>query len=338
MTKDGKIGWGVIGASNIAHEHMIPAIRAQEDSEVVAVTSGSRERGQAYAAENGIPRFHDTLDALLADSAVDAVFIGTINDRHRDQTLQSAAAGKHVLCEKPLALTLEDARSMVDACAAAGVVMGTNHHIRNAATVRALHDAIQAGRIGRPLAARVVQAGFLRPFLHTWRVNNPTAGGGVELDIGVHCADTLRFLLDDELEEVAAFSQSTGLATEGLADHAMALVRMASGLIADLHMGHNMKYSGTSLEVHGTEGSLFARDVLTQLPVGEVILRTAEGEEKLVCGHEPPYQRAVRKFNDAVKGGDGPAASGEDGVRSLAVALAILESAATGRRVAVPRG
>ena len=99
----------------------------------------------------------------LADPAVDIVYVSTTNELHRPQTLAAAAAGKHVLCEKPLALTVAEAREMVAACRAAGVVMGTNHHLRNAATHRAMRDAIAAGRIGRPLFARVFHAVYLPP-------------------------------------------------------------------------------------------------------------------------------------------------------------------------------
>jgi len=125
--------------------------------------------------------------------------------------LAAAVAGKHVLCEKPLALTLDDAVAMRDACAAAGVVMGTNHHLRNAATHRTMRRLLGEGAIGRPLAARVFHAVSLPADLRTWRVQRPDAGGGVPLDITVHDADALRFLLDDEVVEVGALTASQGL-------------------------------------------------------------------------------------------------------------------------------
>ena len=115
-----KLGWALVGASTIAAEWMIDAIRAQGDCDVVAVMSSSAERGAAYAREHGIGGSCDTIDALLADPAVDIVYISTTNELHLEQTLAAAAAGKHVLCEKPLALTVPDARRMVEACAAAG--------------------------------------------------------------------------------------------------------------------------------------------------------------------------------------------------------------------------
>src|SRR5688500_12491652 len=132
------LGWGLVGASTIAREWMIPAINAQPDGRVVAVTGGDPARVARYAAEQGIPRAHASLAALLAEPEVDVVYVSATNERHHGPTLAAARAGKHVLCEKPLALTLAEAREMVAVCRAAGVVLGTNHHLRNAVTHRAL--------------------------------------------------------------------------------------------------------------------------------------------------------------------------------------------------------
>ncbi len=336
MTDD--IGWGLIGASTIAREWMIPAFRAQLDSDVVAVMSSDASRGRAYADQNKIAKSYHSVDELLADPSVRAVYISTTNELHRDQVIAAAAAGKHVLCEKPLALTLEDARRMVDACAEAGVVMGTNHHLRNAATHRKIRELVQTRRIGTPVAARVFHAVFLPEHLQTWRIDNPAAGGGVILDITVHDADTLRFDLADEPEEVVSLTQRAALAKAGLEDGVMAIIRFQSGLIAQLHDGFTLGHAGTGLEVHGTEGSIIARDVMTQQPMGSVLLRTAAGEEQIAVEHENLYERAVRLFNAAVRGDGTPAATGEDGIRSLALALSVAQAARTGQRSTVVRG
>src|SRR5205085_5662416 len=196
------LGWGLIGASDIAATRMIPAIAAQPDSRVVAVMSSTIERARQFAHDHNIPRAYDRLEDILADPAVDVVYVSTTNDRHKEQTLAAAQAGKHVLCEKPLALSLDDAQAMVEACRGAGVVLGTNHHLRNAATHRTLRRLIADGAIGRPLAVRVFHAIYLPPRLHGWRLSKPEAGAGVILDITVHDADTLRFVLDDEVTRV----------------------------------------------------------------------------------------------------------------------------------------
>ena len=333
-----RFGWGLIGASTIAKEWVIGAIRAQAGAEVAAVMSSSAARAADYAKANGIARAYDSVDALLADPKVDAVYISTTNELHKEQTLAAAAAGKHVLCEKPLALSVGHAREMVEACRAARVVMGTNHHLRNAASHGAIRAAIKAGRIGTPLSARVFHAVFLPPHLQGWRITRPEAGGGVILDITVHDVDTLRFILDDNPVEVTALAQSGGMAAAGLEDAAMAVFRFKSGLIAQTHDGFTTKYAGHGIEVHGTEGSLFGRDVMSQRPVGSVTLRTEAGEETLPLSAENLYERSLRAFHAAMRGEGQPAASGEDGVWSLAAGVATMESAKTGRVVKIDPG
>lgn len=329
--------WGLIGASTIAREWVIGAIRAT-GGEVISVMSTNAERGKTYAAEQGIARSVTSLADLLSDPEIDAVYISTTNELHRDQALAAAKAGKHILCEKPLAMSLEDARGMVKAAKEAGVVMATNHHLRNAATHRAMREAIKAGRIGTPLSARVFHAVYLPPHLQGWRIDKPEAGGGVILDITVHDADTLRFVLDSDPAEAIAFSQAGGMGKAGLEDAVMGVLRFANGVIAQFHDGFTTKFAETGLEVHGTEGSLIGRNVMTQRPIGTVTLRDADGEQDLPLDPRNLYETALSAFHAAIAGNGKPSATGEDGVWSLATGLAVVEAARTGRTVRIEPG
>jgi 1,5-anhydro-D-fructose reductase (1,5-anhydro-D-mannitol-forming) len=325
--------WGLIGTSTIAAEHMIDAFRAN-GGEITAIMSANPERAAQYAVKHGIAKSTSTLKELVDSTDVDAVYVSTTNELHRDHVFAAAASGKHVLCEKPLALTLTDARAMVVECRKHGVVMGTNHHLRNAATHRAMREAIKAGRIGRPLFARVFHSVYLPPHLQGWRIQRPEAGGGVTLDITVHDADTLRFVLDDEPASVVAMTSHSGMGKAGLEDGVMGVIRFSSGLLAQFHDGFTTRYAITGFEVHGDEGSLIARDCMTQSPKGDVLLRSGSGEELLKLDHEKLYVRSVRLFQAAVDGQGAPSATGEDGVKSLSVALSVREAARSG--VATP--
>jgi 1,5-anhydro-D-fructose reductase (1,5-anhydro-D-mannitol-forming) len=327
------IRWGLIGASTIAKEWVIGAIRAT-GGEIASVMSSDPTRAAAYARDNGIPHGTTDLEALLG-SGIDAVYISTTNELHRAQTLAAARAGKHVLCEKPLDLSVAGAREMVAACRDAGVVMGTNHHLRNAGTHRAMRQAIAEGRIGKPLFARVFHAVYLPPHLQGWRITTPTAGAGVVMDITVHDADTLRFVLGEEPVEVAAMVQEGGMGSAGIETGVMGTVRFQSGLLAQFHDAFTTRYAGTGFEVHGTDGSLIGRDCMTQRPLGDVMLRTAEGDEPLPIDRTNLYERALDAFHAAIRGDGHPAASGEDGVRSLALAAAVLDAARSGRTTRV---
>ncbi len=337
MTEDKQMtGWGLIGASTIAAEHMVGAIRAQNGHDVVAIASGSSQRANQFSQLHAIASAYDSVQALLADPVVHAVYISSTNDRHHAQVLAAAAAGKHVLCEKPLAMNVADALSMVAACRYAGVVMATNHHLRNAATHRKIRELIQAGAIGKPLFARVFHAVYLPPHLQGWRLDKPQAGGGVILDITVHDMDTLRFILDAEPIEATGMTQSTTLASQGLEDGVMAVVRFDNGVLAQLHDAFTVRYASTGIEIHGEKGSIVGRDVMTQQPVGDILLRTEHGDQSVPVTHESLYERGVAAFCAAMQGAGRPAATAEDGVRSLAAALAVAQACRTGTTVTIP--
>ncbi|TIX99968.1 MAG: Gfo/Idh/MocA family oxidoreductase, partial [Mesorhizobium sp.] len=176
---------------------------------------------------------------------------------------------------------------------------------------------------------------YLPENLQGWRITRPEAGGGVVLDITVHDADTLRFVLGDDPLEVSAFTQAAGMAAGGLEDGAMCIWRFKSGVIAQSHEGFTTKFAGTGFEVHGSEGSLIAKDVMTQKPIGSVLLRTAKGEEELSFNREDLYVRSLRQFHAAIRGEGQPSATGEDGVWSLTSAEAALQSAKSGKSVAI---
>jgi 1,5-anhydro-D-fructose reductase (1,5-anhydro-D-mannitol-forming) len=329
--------WGLIGASTIAREWMIGAIRAT-GGDVVSVMSSNAERGRKYADDHGIAKAVTSLDDLVNDPAIDAVYISTTNELHRDQALAAAKAGKHILCEKPLAMSLDDARAMVQAAKDAGVVLATNHHLRNAATHRAMREAIKAGRIGTPLAARVFHAVYLPPHLQGWRLEKPEAGGGVILDITVHDADTLRFVLDSDPVEAIALSQSGGMGKAGLEDAVMGVLRFQNGVVAQFHDGFTTKFAETGLEVHGTEGSLIGRNVMTQRATGSVTLHDADGEHDLPLDQANLYETALSAFHAAIAGKGKPSATGEDGIWSLATGLAVVEAARNGGAVKIAPG
>ena len=329
--------WAVIGASRIAAGHVIGAIRAQDGFEVATVVSSDGVRGSEFAQANGIPRSTTGLDGVLAASGIGAVYISTTNEKHHRQAMAAIAAGKHVLCEKPLAMTLDEAVEMVRAADAEGVVLATNHHLRNAGSHRAIRELIATGRIGTVLSVRVFHAVNLPEPLRGWRINDPAAGGGVIPDIVVHDADTVRFHLGEGPETVVARSGVSGLG-QGVEDSVMSVWTMPSGAMVQAHESFTHAFAGTGIEFHGTQGSIIARGVMTQRPTGEVTLIDADGPQAVPFDGGNLYHRGLAAFAEAVEGTGRPAADGVDGVRSLAVALAVREAAETDRAVRVDYG
>jgi len=329
--------WALIGASRIASGHVIDAIRAQNGSEIQSVLSSDVARGERFARENGIPDSGTDLGRILADESIDAVYISTTNEKHHPQAMAAIAAGKHVLCEKPLAMTLDDAVEMVRAADEQGLVFATNHHLRNAGSHLAIRDLIVSGRIGTVLSARVFHAVNLPEHLRGWRINDAGAGGGVIPDITVHDADTIRFHLEEDPVDVVAKAATSGMG-EGVEDSVMSVWSMPSGAMVQTHESFTHRFAGTGIEFHGTNGSIFARNVMTQQPVGAIRLVDADGETEIPFDDHDLYKRSLRLFGAAVAGTGRPAADGADGVKSLAVALAVREAAQSGKAVRIDYG
>ncbi|WP_421740677.1 Gfo/Idh/MocA family protein [Cellulomonas sp.] len=324
--------WVLIGASDIAATRMIPAMRAVGD-EVIGVMSSSSERAAKYASENGLERATDSLDDALAWDA-DAVYISTTNQLHAGQALAAAAHGRHVLCEKPLAMTVADARAVIEACAANNVVLATNHHIRNNAVVRTIRDLVNAGEIGEVVAVRVQHAVSLPDRLRGWRLSDPAAGGGVIFDITVHDADTVRFVTGREVTSVTAVATSVSGDGSGVEDTAVCVMTLDGGAVVITHDSFVVPHAGTALEVHGTEGSILAAGAMVQDPTGSVTLRRGGVDTDVPVGERADlYQVGLRAFDAAVTTGTAPSATGADGLASLAIALAARASAADGRPV-----
>jgi 1,5-anhydro-D-fructose reductase (1,5-anhydro-D-mannitol-forming) len=326
--------FGLIGASDIAATRIVPALR-RTGHELVGVLSSSRERGATYAAANDIAFATDELDALLRDD-VDAVYVSTTNELHREQTLAAAAAGKHVLCEKPLALSVADAWEMVDACERAGVVLATNHHLPAAGTHRAIRDLVAGGAVGEPMAVRVFHAVSLPERLRGWRLTSPGRGAGVILDITCHDAAAIHAILGRHPEQAAAVAVRQGAWDAAVEDAVVTALRYEGDVLVQTHDAFTVAHARTGVEVHGSEGSIVAADVMTQDPVGRIVLRTASGHQEI----EPPdrrdlYDVALEAFAAAVRGTGRPLVDGVDGVRTLAVALAVKEAAESGRTVPV---
>ena len=327
--------WALIGASDIAATQVLPALR-QLGHEAVVVVGSDGERVTRYATRHGIGRGTTSVEEALGSggrSDIDAVYVSTTNERHAAGVHAAVGAGCHVLCEKPLATSLDQARAMVDAAAGAGVVMATNHHLRNSPVIRTLRGLVADGTLGRVLGVRVAHTNLLPERLRGWRLGSE-AGAGVVLDLTVHDVDTVRFVTGMEVLEVAAVGMAQGMSAGGV-DAVAVAGRLSGDATVALHDAFTIPHARSAVEVFGTAASALATDAMSQTPDGEVLLRRDDREGVLVDvgERENLYVRGLRAFADAVAGHGEPPCTGEDGVRSLAVALAVMESLTTGKRI-----
>jgi 1,5-anhydro-D-fructose reductase (1,5-anhydro-D-mannitol-forming) len=328
--------WGLIGASDIAATRMIPALRAA-GQQLTAVASGDAEHGRAFAGRNDIAVTTSSVEQLLGRADVDAVYISSRNDRHAEQALASIAAGKHVLCEKPLALTLDDAAALLEAAEHANVVFAVNHHLPGAATHQTIRRLVADGAVGALLAVNVAHAVLLPERLRGWRLGTGD-GAGVILDITCHDASVINAIVPVPATAATAIGVSQGGWSAGSPDAVMSVIRYGDDVLAQTHDAFTVGCRETRIEVYGTEGAIIATDVMTQDPKGSVVLRTAAGERPVSVGERRDlYLTVLEGFSAAVADGSQPTVTGAEGANAVAVALAVQASALTGQTATIDR-
>ena len=197
-----ELRWGILSTADIARTKVVPGIAKAARSRIVAIGSRDGERARRVADELGIPSAHGSYEALLADPEVDAVYIPLPNHLHAEWTMAAARAGKHVLCEKPLALTATDAQRMVDACETAGVRLMEAFMYRLHPSWLAVRELVASGRIGR---LRVVDSWFSYYNDDATNIRNIREyGGGALMDIGCYSVNLSRMLFGGEPTRVQA--------------------------------------------------------------------------------------------------------------------------------------
>jgi 1,5-anhydro-D-fructose reductase (1,5-anhydro-D-mannitol-forming) len=274
---------------------------------------------------------------VLLESNIDAVYISTTNDRHFRAAMDALAAGKHVLCEKPLALSVEEARAMVVLAESTGLVLATNHHLPGSPLHTTVRELIASGRIGNVLSAHIAHAVLLPERLRGWRIAD-NAGGGVVMDITCHDASVLNPLLGTPKRVTALGVSQADWNVAGSMDAVMSVIEYESAdgspIIAQTHDAFSVPAAPTRLEVHGTAGTIIVTDAMTQETFGTVTLVSPHGTEQIpVDCTKDLYSIILDAFSGAIGGSAIPTATGRDGLLALRVALAVQQSATTGQTV-----
>jgi predicted dehydrogenase len=298
---------------------------------ISAVWDAEPDVGQA-AADRFETDVEVDLDALLARDDIDAVIIGSENVNHAKHTIAAANAGKHVLCEKPLATTVEDAQAMVDACERNGVKLQTAFPVRFVPSTIALRDAVRAGAIGQPLMVAARNPGTC-PM--RWFIDPALAGGGAVMDHTVHVVDVLRWMFDAEVTEVYA-EVNTRIHDIPVDDTGLLMMKLSNGVAASLDTSWSRPstwptWGGVTIEVIGEEGVLSLDAFADVLEVVETINGTYTWRPTESVGDAG----MVRGFVEAIRNDTPTEPSGVDGLRAVEVTLAAYESARSGAPVPI---
>jgi len=328
------IGWGILGAGDIARKQTARAIGAARNARLAAVLRRDLAAARAFADEFGADRAYDQIDALLADPAVHAVYIATPVHLHAGHTLAAARAGKHVLVEKPMALSTAECSAMLAACRAAGVRLMVSYYQRFNARHQQVRELVAHGAIGQVTMAQARQVFLYPPEAGNWRQDPARGGGGALMDVGVHCLDTLRFILG-EVEAVAA-QVATLAFPYAVDDTATLLLRFQSGVQAVVSAAFSIASVPDSdyLELCGTGGRIWTAPLNAKDSRGALRVLTPAGEHQFTY-EQGTHRAMIEAISASLEAGSAVPVPGEEGWRGLAVIEAAYASARTGRWVRV---
>src|SRR5438477_1883680 len=254
---DMKLARGLIGCGDIARKRVAPALRDLTECDLVAVSRGRGELAESFAREFGAEKWYSNWQEILLDDEIDAVYIATPVDLHAAQTIAAAEAGKQVLCEKPLALTVDEGDQMLAACRANNVKLGVAYYRHFYPVVARIKEVIESGEIGTPSMAQINAFEWFNPasdHSRAWLLNKQRAGGGPMFDFGCHRIEMLTNILGP-ISEVRALTANVLFERE-VEDTATALFQFERGTCAVLSVTHAAREPQDTFHLFGSLGSI----------------------------------------------------------------------------------
>jgi 1,5-anhydro-D-fructose reductase (1,5-anhydro-D-mannitol-forming) len=324
------IRFGIAGFGLHAVRRLMPGFALSQNCQVVALSRRDRQKGGEAAQKYGIPHVFTSTEELSRCPEVDAVLVTTPDVCHLSDVLVAVAAGKPVLCEKPMAMNANESRQMVEAARRAGVLLGVAQIFRFEESTSWLRERIAARDIGRPTFAR---AEFSYPGSghgRTWLYNRAIAAGGPVADVGVHCVDALRYILQDEPRQVMAVGRSDEESGDVEAA-AILTLEFRRGTLATVLVSTRAQYR-TPLEFVGEQGVLRADDGLTvERPVTLELWRDQRIVATESVSNRLAYARQVDCFADALEKSKSFPVPGEQGWQNQIILDAAYRSMMSGR-------
>ena len=329
--------WGILGAGKIAERQMVSAIAQASDQRLVAVMRRDLDQARAWADQHGVPHAYASVGALVADGDVNAVYVATPPYLHAEQTIQAAEQGKHVLCEKPLALNTTQAQQMIDACSANSVLLMVCYYQRYNTRHQQIKALLDSGAIGQVTAVRMNFSDYFPPAPEFWHHNPAISGGGPLMDLGTHCIDLLTYLCGP-ITAVTAMVDTLAAASP-VEDTATLLLRLTNGAQAVItshwSTANFAPQQSNGIEIFGTAGTIQAAPIQAKDSAGSLRLIIADGVQdfSVAPGGVRPHVALLEDFARAVATAGPSPIAGEAGLANLAVIEAAYQSAKTGRRI-----
>ena len=339
ITKN-KIKWGIVGLGRQA-EKMALAIRSSNNGLLVSVASKNEERASLFAKQFSVPRYESDYSKLLNDPEIDVIFVASSNAEHYEHALKALKAGKHVLCEKPMAVTVQEGRKMIEIASKHNLKLGVGYHLRHHPIHQKARDMIAKGDLGKLILTQINWSvgthgetetkpyeGYMK-----WRDDMKKSGGGALTARGTHIFDLIYFLTGKETKEIMAY---TDIEKKRPVDTlAVGMLKMEGGLVAVVSTSRRIPYSLNEVIIYGSHGRLTLHDTLTTDSSGELEFKSGD---KIIRAHYPKknvYQKEIEDFGDEIKHKKNNSATGTDGLRAITITKAFIDSSRTKKAISI---
>jgi 1,5-anhydro-D-fructose reductase (1,5-anhydro-D-mannitol-forming) len=330
------IRFGIAGFGLHAVRRLMPGFALAQNCTVVALSRRDPQKACEAAAKYTVPHIFGSTEELSRCPDVDAVLVTTPNVNHLQDVLTALRAGKPVLCEKPMGMNADECRQMVEAAHKAGVLLGVAQVFRFEESTARMRERVAAGDIGRPIFARAEFSFSASSHARTWINDKSISGGGPISDVGVHCIDALRYILQDEPNLVTTVGRSDEKSGDVEAAAVLSL-QFQLGTIATVSVSTRVPYR-TPLEIVGDKGSIRADDALNvERPIQIELWREGKLEESETVSNTLAYALQVDHFAAAVEGREVFPVPGEEGWQNQVILDAAYRSLSSGRSETVEK-
>jgi len=337
-----KVKWGVIGCGGIADRRTIPGMMLADNAELVAVMDANMEAAERVKEKYGAKYATNDMNELLKIDEIEAVYIASPVFCHKEQVEAACKAGKHILLEKPVGLTVAEAEEIVKICEDAKIKLGVGFMMRFHAYHEKMKEIIAEGKIGKLVSARAEFTCWYPTMDNCWRQEAKLSGGGAMMDMGIHCIDLIRYITGAEFTDVAGIIDNQVFEYNGVEDAGYLIGRMDNGAVAYVGANFNLpdEIAKCALEFYGTAGCITAIGTLSQEEGGSVELvcgdssaeydamqnRTMAEPVKLKVEFGNMYTKEIEGFGKAIKGEGEIPVTAADALKAQKVVEAVYKS------------
>ncbi|MBN2852939.1 MAG: Gfo/Idh/MocA family oxidoreductase [Clostridia bacterium] len=343
-----KIKWGVIGAGGIADRRTIPGMMLANNAELYSVMEVDMNIAEKLKEKYNAKKAYDNIEDLLKDSEIDAVYIASPVVYHKEQAMKAADAGKHILLEKPICLTVEEGRQVVDYCEKRNVKLATGFMMRFHSYHQKMKQFVKEGKIGNIVSARAQLTCWYPDMPGNWRQSFNTSGGGALMDMGVHCLDLIQYITGYKARRVAGMASTLTFNYE-VEDSGLIVVELENGALCHIESNFNIPDDAAKgrLEFYGTKGSMLAEGTISQIESGQLEVtfsddtkaydakqdRQEDRTRKIKVEFGNMYTKEIESFSDSILNNTEVAVPALDGLQIQSVIEGAYASSKSGTYV-----